>query len=140
MHPTEEFRLNLPPQVWLRVYGEHCATDSPSISRGGPLRISLEKAQANLQRLARMFVEPDGSFLWTGQDDVGGLHWQLEGTAYDDGRVVRYIDLRGQCPPAQWQEFLAAFEESTASVTLELLDRNLIVDGEWLSRSAEGES
>jgi hypothetical protein len=137
---NEENRLDLKRQLWLRIYGQPAAIDSGPVSHGGPLRISLEQALANLARLPRMFIEPDGSFLWTGRDAAGDCPWQLEGTLYDDGRVVRYIDLRGQCPPPQWQEFLAAFEESMASVELELLDRNLIVGGEWLRDCAERES
>ena len=93
-----------------------------------------------------MFVEPDGSFLWSGVSVVSaaeasasanqhsGAQWQLEGTVYDDGQVVRYIELRGQCPLACWHEFLAAFDESLASIVLELLDQNQIVDGQWLYR------
>jgi hypothetical protein len=95
---------------------------------------------ANLEQLARMFVEPDGSFLWSGQDPASGGHWQLEGTVYDDGQVVRYIELRGQCPLVQWHEFVAAFEESLASIRLELLEQKRIVDGCWLAHGDNGES
>ena len=83
-----------------------------------------------------MFVEPDGSFLWTNQ---AMPRWQLEGTIYDDGSVVRYIELRGHCPLPAWQSFLSAFDESLATVTLELLDQNLIVLGDWLKTHNVGE-
>lgn len=110
------------------------------------LRVSLETALANLEQLPRMFVELDGSFLWTGpRSDTpsdsrsDSKHWQLEGTIYDDGQVVRYIDLRGDCPLSAWKTFLAALEATLDAVTLELVESDLIVAGTWLERQLAGE-
>jgi hypothetical protein len=134
-------------ETWDAPAGSAPAGGAPARTAGAPLRIPLETALARLEAYERMFVEPDGSFLWTGEattlslpEDARGQHqrWQLEGTIYDDGQVVRYIDVLGDCPLLAWQAFLAAFDESLASVTLELVEENLIVAGDWLQqRSAE---
>ena len=147
--------LNSTRPVRLRVYGASSAeqmshidqppTDATQLAqRSGavekrkaverPLDISLEEALLRLAQLPRMFIEPDGSFLWTGAGSDDSAAWQLEGTIYDDGRVVRYIELHGHCPLQQWDDFLAAFSQSRASVVLELLDEGLVVGGEWLRR------
>lgn len=87
-----------------------------------------------------MFVELDGSFLWTGQSpETPSRQWQLEGTIYDDGQVVRYIDLRGDCPLSVWKTFLAAFDATLATVTLQLVEDDLIVRGQWLEQQLASE-
>lgn len=105
---------------WLRIYG---AGESGELS---PLPVSLENATDRLRELPRMFLEPDGSFLWN-----AGM-WQLEGTLYDDGRILRYVELRGACPLHAWEIFLSALGASFQSVTLEQLDTGQIVPGTWL--------
>ena len=136
--------------VWLRIYGAGRAIEpqrftAPADSAGAdgsrpvPLHISWEEALLRLEKLPRMFVEPDGSFLWTGEATAEAAQWRLEGTVYDDGQVVRYIELRGQCPLRQWQEFLGAFDESFSTVVLDLLDQSTVVEGEWLRRRVAGE-
>lgn len=98
--------------------------------------MSWESALERLSRLPRMFVEPDGSFLWNGDDKFIG-HWQLEGTVYDDGRVVRTVELLGHCSLDNWQTFLEAFETTCSSIIIELVDENRIVAGEWLREYAQ---
>lgn len=134
MHPNQPLRLRIYGRIPPLAAGQ---TPAPA-DHGQPLRISLERALAKLEQLPRMFVEPDGSFLWTGDDSGSSGHWQLEGTVYDDGQVVRYVDLHGHCPAGQWKQFLAAFDESLDSVLLQRLDCNVIVDGRWLLDGSEG--
>ncbi|MGN6132932.1 MAG: hypothetical protein ACTHOU_00475 [Aureliella sp.] len=118
-------------QLRLRIYG---GAPPEGSHRGQPLRISLDDALANLERLSRMFVEPDGSFLWTGGHASGDSSWQLEGNLYDDGRHVQYVDVAGDCPEGEWTTFLAALGESLSTVALQLLDQDRFVAGQWLVR------
>ena len=133
MNPSSPLRL--------RIYGRADQADPAGRSQAGePLRVSLESALANLEQLPRMFVELDGSFLWTGQSTgSASRQWQLEGTIYDDGQVVRYIDLRGDCPLATWKTFLAAFDATLAAVTLHLVEDDVIVPGLWLEQQLASE-
>jgi hypothetical protein len=60
-----------------------------------PLRVGFDDAFARLALLERMFVEPDGSFVWTSPRE--GLSWQVDGNAFEkDGRVLM-VDLKGSC-------------------------------------------
>lgn len=133
--------LNLSAPLRLRVYGQATGVAAPQGGQAGaPLYVSLETALNNLEQLPRMFVELDGSFLWTGQSPEAPLRqWQLEGTIYDDGEVVRYIDLRGDCPLSTWKTFLAAFDATLATVTLQLVEDDLIVPGQWLEQQSSSE-
>lgn len=65
----------------------------------------FETALARLAQLERMFCEPDGSFVWTA-NDAGG--WQVEGNLYDRAGRLAYVDVAGQCPPAQFDNLLTA--------------------------------
>ena len=133
--------MNHPVPLRLRIYGTAAEAETPALGRvGAPLYVSLETALANLEQFPRMFVELDGSFLWTGQSPEAPSHqWQLEGTIYDDGQVVRYIDLRGDCALSAWKTFLAAFEATLATVTLQLVEDDLIVPGQWLEQQLASE-
>lgn len=88
--------------------------------------LSFEQAAEQLAQLPRMFVEPDGSFTWTGKvfPQVGSVvnsevqnqdcdvPWQLEGMLYDyRGRIGR-VELRGQCPADQWLSLMECLQPS----------------------------
>lgn len=74
-----------------------------------PFPCSFEDLCERFERIPRFFVEPDGSFVWTGTDD--GSSWQLEGNLYDrQGRVI-WISVKGYCPEIRWREFMAALAE-----------------------------
>lgn len=125
-----------------RLFGLGQPTESSDGSRRGhPLPVTWEVALDHLARLPRMYVEPDGSFLWTGISGADQA-WQLEGTLYDNGVAVQYVDLRGHCPLSAWHDFLAAFLASFASISLELIEtdgqpsQQRWVDGAWLQRLA----
>ncbi len=53
---------------------------------------SFEQVAEELQKLPRMFLEPDGSFVWVGQEN----RWQIDGNLFDrDGKLV-YVELKGK--------------------------------------------
>ena len=82
------------------------------------LAISFEQLLAQLEKLPRMFVEWDGSFVWRGVDSGGSSSsyengdsddaWQLDGMVYDLLGAVRYVELKGCCPSQPWSEFMRA--------------------------------
>jgi hypothetical protein len=75
--------------------------------RTRPLRVSFEEAVECLEQLPRMFVEPDGSFVWVGQRDAST--WQLDGCLYDRDQHIIYVDVAGTCPLQQFDQLLSAF-------------------------------
>jgi hypothetical protein len=65
---------------------------------------SFEEVSARLAELERMYVEPDGSFVWTSPHTEPV--WQLDGNLYDrDGRML-FVDLKGSCPAESFDRFL----------------------------------
>lgn len=119
-------------QLRLRLYGRVTGAGQQA---GVPLAVSWEAAFDQLSLLPRMFPEPDGSFLWSG-DDVNVGAWQLEGTLFDDGQVVRRIELAGNCSRANWEKFLQALGCDWSNVSVESLDDNCTFDGDWLRSQA----
>lgn len=91
--------------------------------------LSFEQAAQRLSRLPRMDVEPDGALLWTGVD-ASGCRWQVEGTLMDGGAALAYVELKGSCPPAAWDELLKALGWPTQPLVYQLPQ-----EGRWLSES-----
>jgi hypothetical protein len=76
--------------------------------------VSFEQASAALDTLDRLYLEPDGSFVWTGETESNSPEaappgrWQLDGELYDrDGRLA-YVVLKGNAPIEVLNQLLAA--------------------------------
>jgi len=72
-----------------------------------PLGVTFDEAVRRLEALPRLFLEMDGSFLWTAPE--GPKVWQTEGVLYDRGDRLHYVEMKGSCPPAEFDELLRAF-------------------------------
>jgi hypothetical protein len=73
--------------------------------REASFAVTWEEAAAALERLPRMIFEPDGSFVVSGDDEIGH-RWQVDGHLFDfAGRLHRY-ELHGHCPVAAFDELL----------------------------------
>jgi hypothetical protein len=77
----------------------------PPGSAGVPLGVSFEEACAELKQLEQMLIEPDGSFVWSSPRREEG-RWQVDGVLYDRAGKLIYVELKGSCPPARFDEFL----------------------------------
>jgi hypothetical protein len=72
-----------------------------------PMAVGFDDALARLAGLARMYAEPDGSFVWASPRE--GLSWQVDGNLFDkDGRVL-LADMKGSCPPVEFDLLLRCF-------------------------------
>jgi len=99
-----------------------------------PLRIGFDDAFARLGRLERMFAEPDGSFVWTSPRE--GLTWQVDGNAFEkDGRVL-LVDLKGSCPPQEFDRLLTAFGWPDEPMMLQLVKPAVFLDEATFRRHA----
>lgn len=76
------------------------------LAEGAALPVTFDEALASLELLSRMFIEPDGSFVWTGDD--GGERWQVDGNLIDRGECLAYVELSGCCPESRFDEVLGA--------------------------------
>jgi hypothetical protein len=100
---------------------------------GNLVNVTFEVLAERLQAFERMYFEMDGSFVWTGATPKP---WQLDGMVYDLGQQIQRIELKGQCPRAQWnmlmdslsypQQSLVAYNLLTAKfASIEQLESSL---------------
>lgn len=101
----------------------------------GPLSVTFEQAFAALERLERLFIEPDGSFVWTGSS-ADGQPWQVDGNLIDRGDTLAYVELKGQCPSEPFDRLLAALGWPETKVAFQLSQRGVFVDETELRRLA----
>jgi hypothetical protein len=74
-----------------------------------------------------MFIEPDGSFVWTGAI-ADGQSWQVDGNLIDRGDVLAYVDVCGRCPEEQFDQLLRAFGWPDSPLAFELTRRGETLD------------
>ena len=77
-----------------------------------PMAIGFDAAFERLAAIERLYAEPDGSFVWTCSrtgDGAAPTWWQVDGNAYERGGRVLLVDLKGSCPPADFDRLLGAF-------------------------------
>jgi len=100
------------------------AVPQPALAKG--FAVSFEQAAAALARLPRMFIEPDGSFVWTSA--AADAPWQVDGVLYDRDGHLLFVDLKGNCPPAEFDRLLAAVEWPACPVLFQLTREAVFVD------------
>lgn len=105
--------------------GEWPTLAMPREDAAVPMNLSGDDCLAALARLDRAFVEPDGSFVWRG--DQGGRSWQVDGSIHErDGRVL-LAELKGHCPEPEFDRLLAAFGWPGQAMAVQL-----VREGVWL--------
>lgn len=75
------------------------------------MSVSFEQAYETLSRLPRMFIEPDGSFVWVSSS--GEAKWQVDGNLYDRAGLLIFVDLKGFCPDRRFDDVISAFRGAT---------------------------
>jgi hypothetical protein len=116
------------------AWGDWPTLAVPRAALAIPLVVDFEVALGRLAALERMYVEPDGSFVWTSPRE--GLSWQVDGNAAErDGRVL-LVDLRGACPPAAFDRLLQALGWPEQPVMFQLLRPAVFLDEATFRRHA----
>jgi hypothetical protein len=85
-----------------------------------PFAVSFEEAYAAMEALPRMFIEPDGSFVWVSSQGESP-RWQLDGALYDRSGRLLYVDLKGECPPEAWDKLLGCVGAPPQAVMAQLV-------------------
>src|SRR5690348_13705263 len=93
----------------------------------GQLPATFDDAYAALQRLPRMFIEPDGSFVWTGVVS-DGQRWQLDVNLIDRGDVLAYVELKGSCPEDEFYLLLSGLGWPQSPLVFELTQRGVTLE------------
>lgn len=86
---------------------------------------TFEQVSDSLALLPRMFVEPDGSFVWV---SAGAADWQLDGVLYDGAGRLWYVELKGRCPEAELNRLLAALGWPQTSLVFQLVREAVWLD------------
>lgn len=99
--------------------GEFSTLRPSSADLGKTFHRTFEDVLDGLAKLPRMFVEPDGSFVWV--SSPGEPAWQLDGMLYDRDERLLYIELKGTCPAERLDQLLSVIDWPRTSVMFQLL-------------------
>lgn len=94
---------------------------------------SFEDVAGALAGLPRMFVEPDGAFVWVASAEP---NWQLDGVLYDGAAGLWYVELKGRCPRVQFDELLGALGWPQTPVVFQLVREAVTLDEDEFRRYA----
>lgn len=94
---------------------------------------TFEQACDALAQLPRMFVDPDGSFVWV---SIGEPPWQLDGVLYDGAGRLWYVELKGRCPEPEFNRLLAALGWPQTSLRFQLVREAVWLDEPAFRRHA----
>ena len=103
------------------------------------LMVSFDQAYSGLQKLERLFIEPDGSFVWTGED-AKGARWQVEGNLIDRGETLARAEVVGRCPAEQFDQLLGALGWPKARLVFELPRKGICLEEEEFRKLAASET
>lgn len=109
------------------IAGVRCETLTASSEGAALFDVTFETACERMARLPRMFIEPDGSFVWTGTSATGE-RWQLDGNLFDRADRLCYVDCQGQAPPEALDAFLACLGWPATPVLFEHVTAGVLLD------------
>lgn len=108
---------------------------APRESLASPMAVVFDEALARLGALSRLYAEPDGSFVWTSSHDARDW-WQVDGNAFErDGRVL-LVDVKGSCPPQEFDLLLGAFGWPSQRLMMQLVRSGVFLDEATFRRHA----
>ena len=109
----------------------------PSAELGLGFDRTFEETAELLGRLERMFIEPDGSFVWVSATDE--LRWQIDGVLFDRDGCVLYVDLKGSCPSVRLDQLLTVLDWPQSAVMFQLVHEAVFLDEPTFRRYAAGD-
>ena len=108
--------------------------------------VSFEQASAALDTLDRLYLVPDGSFVWTGETQIDSesasppRRWQLDGELYDRDGLLAYVVIKGNAPIEVLNQLLAALGCPPSRPTFQLVREGQTLDeARFRARLARGD-
>lgn len=102
--------------------------------------VTFEQAAAQMARLPRLDVEPDGFFVQSGAEQQ--LAWRLSGQLFDFDDRLHRVELNGSCPAAELKVLLSCFGLDPQQLVFELAEQGLLLDAHdflgWAASSSHG--
>jgi len=120
--------------IALRGCGYRTLGIRPAMLAASVFPLTFEQAEAALAALPRMFIEPDGSFVWVA--DGGERSWQLDGQMYDRDGHVLYVEVKGNCPADAFDRLLRAFGWPDVPLVFQLIREAVYLDEAGFRRYA----
>jgi hypothetical protein len=127
-HPARKFGC---AEVTVRGI-EVPAIDASSDAFQLPLPVSFDQVLDNLQRLPRLFIEPDGSFIWIGPG--GPDEWQFDGQLHDSTGGLMTVELKVSGADPDWDTLLSCLGWPQTTLVFELVREGIYLDERSLRR------
>lgn len=125
----------LPGCEFVDAWGTWPTRLAPRESLASPMAVGFDEAIGRLGELPRLYAEPDGSFVWTSSRDAEA-RWQVDGNAFErDGRVL-LVDVKGSCPPREFDLLLGVFGWPAQRVMMQLVRSGVFLDEATFRRHA----
>lgn len=121
------------------AWGSWPTLNVPKSQLASPMAIGFDAAFDRLAAIERLYTEPDGSFVWTcsrASDAAAQPWWQVDGNASERGDRVLLVDLKGSCPPAEFDRLLAAFGWPEQPLMMQLVRSAAFLDEATFRRHA----
>ncbi|MCP4194582.1 MAG: hypothetical protein GY768_28575 [Planctomycetaceae bacterium] len=109
--------------------------DLPSTKVVPPLPRSFEEVLSCLESFARMFIEPDGSFVWVGGESE--TNWQLDGQLNDGSTGLNSVEIKGTVSTQAWNQLLQAVGWPDAQLLMQLPREGIFMTEMEFRRFAE---
>jgi hypothetical protein len=106
----------------------------PAMLSAAVFPVTFEQAEASLAALPRLFIEPDGSFVWVA-DDAQRL-WQVDGNLYDRNDRLLYVEVKGSCPGAAFDRLLRVVGWPDVPLAFQLVREAVYLDEAGFRRYA----
>ena len=84
-----------------------------------PLPMTFEQAIDALETLPRMFIEPDGSFVWVAEAD--SEPWQLDGQLHDGLGHLATVEIKGQVGADRWSQLVQCFGSENVTLLVQFV-------------------
>lgn len=107
----------------------------PAALMSQPLDRNFEDTVETMSVWPRMFVEPDGSFVWASSQN--GDRWQVDGNLYDCQELLQFIDIKGCCPEQEFDRLLGAFGWPTLRLMFQLTPEAVFLEEAEFRRLAQ---
>lgn len=91
-----------------------------------PFERDFESVIEAVRDWERMFVEPDGSFVWV--SSAGAPAWQLDGNLHDRNELLLFVDVKGACPVEEFDRFLGALGWPATPLMFQLTREAVFLD------------
>lgn len=93
------------------------------------LEVTWDEMAGRLAAMPRMIFEPDGSWVWSGEDSRGH-RWQVDGHLYELADQLHRVELHGSCPIGCCEQILSCFAMARSELVFELVEEGVTLDAE----------